>query len=265
MAATPQLSAEHVSVMYGTRRALAGVSLAASGGRVIGLLGPNGAGKTTLLRVLSGVLHPTSGRVLLDGDELGRLASAERARRIAVVPQRAAIPEGFRVAEIVLMGRAPHLGWLGAEGARDHAAAERAMRLTETLDLATRPATELSGGEQQRVLLARALAQEPAVLLLDEATVHLDLRHQAHMLEIVGRLADDGMLVIAALHDLNLAAQYADRLVLLDGGELVADGSPRDVLTAERLRAVYGVDVLVGTHPLSGAPTVGLIGPRRPA
>jgi iron complex transport system ATP-binding protein len=261
MATPPILTAERVSAAFGDRRALDHVSLTAAAGQVVGLVGPNGAGKTTLLRVLSGVLAPASGRVLLDGVDLALLGAAQRARLIAVVPQRAAIPDGFRVAEVVLMGRAPYLGRFGAESAHDYQVAEQAMLVTETLAYARRYGTELSGGEQQRVVLARALAQEPRVLLLDEATAHLDLKHQARVLVMARELAASGIVVVVALHDLNLAAQYADRLIMLDCGRVEADGSPVEVLTAARLQAVYGVDAVVAPHPRLGTPMVALVGP----
>jgi iron complex transport system ATP-binding protein len=262
MAATPFLSAERVAVAFGARRVLQDVAAGFGPGQVVGLLGPNGAGKTTLLRALSGVQPLAAGRVMLNGHDLATLPPHARARMIAVVPQRAVMPEGFRVAEIVMMGRAAHIGPFGAESARDFAAAEQAMRLTDTLALAERPATQLSGGEQQRVLLARALAQEPQVLLLDEATAHLDVRHQMRVLEIARDQARNGLIVVAALHDLNMAATYAERIVLLQHGRIDADAAPRDVLTAERLARVYGVDVEVGRHPHSGAPMIVLLGPR---
>ena len=262
MAATPLLSAERVAVAFGARRVLHNIDAGFQPGQFVGLLGPNGAGKTTLLRALSGVQPLAAGRIMLDGHDLATLPPHMRARMIAVVPQRAMMPEGFRVAEIVMMGRAAHTGPFGAESAHDFAAAEQAMLLTDTLALAERPATHLSGGEQQRVLLARALAQEPQVLLLDEATAHLDVRHQMRVLAIAREQARNGLIVIAALHDLNMAAAYAERIVLLHQGRIDADAAPGDVLTAERLGRVYGVDVEVGCHPHSGAPVIVLLEPR---
>jgi iron complex transport system ATP-binding protein len=248
-----------VSAAYDTRPALSDVSLTAAAGQIIGLIGPNGAGKSTLLRVLSGTLAASSGSVHLGSLDLMRMPASQRARRVAMVPQLAHLPEGFNVAEVVLMGRAPHLPRFGGERARDYAIARQAMQRTDIWDLAERQAGELSGGEQQRVLLARALAQEPQVLLLDEATAHLDLKHQIATLNFVRRLAQSGLVVIAALHDLNLAALYADRLVLLGGGRLLAHDTPAQVLTPGWLRAAYDVEAIVGTHPLYGTPLVALV------
>jgi iron complex transport system ATP-binding protein len=258
-----ELVAENVTVAYRGRPALREVSLRARGGELLGLIGPNGAGKTTLLRALDATLPLAAGSVRLDGAELARLAPLERARRIAVVPQGLNLPTGFTVGEVVLMGRNPHLPPFGRETPRDHQAAREAMRRVGVLELAERGATEISGGEQQRVLVARALAQEPRVLLLDEATAHLDLRHQAAIMRLVRALSRQGLAVVSALHDLNLAALFADRLALLRDGRLLAEGPPAEVLTAELLRAAYGAEVIVGRHPLHGTPTVYLVDDER--
>ena len=253
------LTIEHLSAAYDRSVVLRDISLVAQAGQVLGLIGPNGAGKSTLLRAISGTLAPMEGSIRLGAIDLVRLPAAERARLAAVVPQGANLPEGFSVAEVVLMGRAPHLPRFGGERARDYEIARQAMQRTDIWDLAERQACELSGGEQQRVLLARALAQEPQVLLLDEATAHLDLKHQIATLNFVRRLAQSGLIVIAALHDLNLAALYSDRLVLLSGGRLLADDAPAQVLTPGWLRAAYDVEAMVGTHPLYGTPLVALV------
>ncbi|MFO7168646.1 MAG: ABC transporter ATP-binding protein, partial [Chloroflexota bacterium] len=200
---------DNVTAGYRGEPVVRGVSLAVAAGEVLGLIGPNGAGKTTLLRAIDGTLAPQRGSVLLGGEDLHRLSALERAKRVAVVPQGLQLPEGFSVAEVVLMGRNPHLPPLGAEQPQDYRIAEEAMRRTGVLELARRRVGEISGGEQQRVLIARALAQQPRLLLLDEATAHLDLRHQAAIMGLVRRLARTGLAVVAALHDLNLAALYA--------------------------------------------------------
>jgi iron complex transport system ATP-binding protein len=253
------LAIEHLSVAYQNRVALRDVSLEARSGEIVVLIGPNGAGKSTLLRAIAGTLAPDAGRVCLDGADMAGLLPAERARLVAVVPQAARLPEAFTVAEVVLMGRNPHLPRFGGERPSDYLAAQQAMQRTDTWPLAERRVGELSGGEQQRVLIARALAQEPRVLLLDEATAHLDLRHQLATLRLARKLARSGLLVVAALHDLNLAAQHADRLALLDGGVLLASGAPAQVLKPELLRQAYGVAALVSAHPLTGAPLVAVL------
>ncbi len=253
------LTIENISAAYNGRAVLRDVSLSARAGEIVGVIGPNGAGKSSLLRVISGTLAPVSGTVRLGNVDLARLNAAARARKIAVVPQSARLPEAFTAGEIVLMGRTPHLPLLGAERARDYQIVHAAMARTATLSFAERRVGELSGGEQQRVLIARALAQEPQVLLLDEATAHLDLKHQMAIWELMHQLALSGLIVIAALHDLNLAAQYADRLALLREGELLVCAEPAAVLTSEWLRRAYDVSAIVSAHPLYRTPLVALV------
>lgn len=253
---TTILTAHNISLSYHRQPVLHNISIELDGGLLTALIGPNGAGKTSLLRVLSGALAPDGGQVLLNNRNLAQCSAAERARQIAVVPQIVQLPEGFTVAELVLMGRAPHLPRFGAEGAHDYATAEQAMRQTATFDLARRSALELSGGERQRVLFARALAQQPHVLLLDEVTAHLDLQYQLSSLELARQLVEQGLIVVAVLHDLNLASAYADRIVMMDHGQIVADGPPEAVLTSERLHHIYGIEVLVSQHPHTGRPLI---------
>ena len=239
------------------RTALRGVSLSVAPGEVLGLVGPNGSGKTTLIRAVTGSVTPAAGAVRLLGDDVFGLSQRERALRAAVVPQAPVLPDAFTALEIVLMGRTPHLRLLENEGEADLGAVERAMRATDTWEFADRPAGELSGGERQRVVVARALAQEAPLLLLDEPTAHLDLGHQAGVLELVRRLCrEDGRGVLAVVHDLTLAARYCDRLVLLSAGEVAAQGSPGDVLRAGVLSKVYGAPVDVFPHPRTGRPVV---------
>jgi ABC-type cobalamin/Fe3+-siderophores transport system ATPase subunit len=252
------LTIEHLSVAYQGQVVLRDISLSAHGGDVVGLIGPNGAGKSTLLRAIGGTLAPAAGAVRLDGIDVAEMRAIERARQIAVVPQSVRLPEAFSAGEVVLMGRNPHLPRFGGERAHDYEVAQRAMIQTSTWPLVERRMGTLSGGEQQRVLIARALAQEPRVLLLDEATAHLDLKHQVATLRLVRRLARSGLLVVAAMHDLNLAAQYADRLALL-GGELLIYDEPGGVLTPEWIQRAYGVAALVTPHPLAGTPVVALL------
>ncbi len=241
---------------YGERRVLHGVDLAVQQGEIVALTGPNGAGKTTLLRVVSGTLRPCSGAVRWQGQDLLALSPRERARIVAVVPQARALPPAFTVEQAVMLGRTPYLSWLGAPSARDRAAVQQALEETDLAPLASRRLAQLSGGEQQRVLLARALAQETPVLLLDEPTTHLDLHHQANILQLVSRLSRErGLTVLMVIHDLNLAARFADRVALLDHGALLAVDEPQMVLTADRIAAVYDVPVHI-LHTRPGRPVV---------
>jgi iron complex transport system ATP-binding protein len=231
---------------YNGKEAVAGVTLSVASGEYVTLIGPNGAGKTTLLRLLSGVLAPARGRVEIFRRESGKMSPLEVARRVAVVPQGSSIVFPFTVEEVVLMGRFPHLGPYGLEGKRDISAAREAMRITETEQFAERPIQELSGGERQRVIIARALAQEPEVLLLDEPTAFLDIKHQVEISTLVNRLRDEKKLtVVATGHDLNLAAAFSDRLVLLKEGRVFAEGTPGEVIREDVLAAAYEAPVQV--------------------
>lgn len=223
-------------------------------GKMTALLGPNGAGKSTLLQLLLGVLTPDSGTILLDGRAVGEWTRRELALRIGVVPQGETEPL-FSVREIVAMGRYPHLGPWQRERPEDAAAIARAMDRCDVSGFADRWLSTLSGGERQRVRLARALAQEPDVLILDEPTTFLDIRHEMTTFELLRRLRDEGTTVVLATHNLNLAARYADELLLVNRGQLVARGAPADVLTAERVAEVYEWPVSIVTHA-GGAPQV---------
>jgi len=225
------------------RDVLRGVDLSIAAGELVALIGTNGSGKTTLLRLLAGTLRPDAGKLVLFGREAGRWSRMELARRVAVLPQSLELPTGFRVGELVTMGRLPHSRSLFGATRQDEEAVERALRDADARDLASRYAEELSGGERQRVLVAMALAQEPQLLLLDEPTLHLDLAHQLNLLETIGRLRRErGIAVIAVLHDLTLAAA-APRVAVLDSGRVVADGPPDGVLSEELVRRVFGVAV----------------------
>ena len=229
----------------GTRReVLRGVGLALNAGELMALIGPNGSGKSTLLRCLAGTLAAWDGTVALFGRPLAEWSRVGVARRLAVLPQSMTLPEGFRVAELVAMGRTPHARRRFGADDSDADAIERAMADAGTLDLAERQAGELSGGEQQRVLVTMALAQEPEILLLDEPTLHLDIAHQATLLGTIERLRRlRGLAVLAVLHDLNLAAAFAPRVALLADGRMVADGAPESVLRPDVVRDAFGLAV----------------------
>ncbi|MGE5587212.1 MAG: ABC transporter ATP-binding protein [Clostridia bacterium] len=249
-----------IRCVYGIITALDGISLSVSGGELVGVLGPNGSGKTTLIRAMAGALRPVSGKVALDGQDIRTMSARAVARRLAVVPQGGYTPFSFSVRDIVLMGRWAHLGRFSGVTERDVEAAVRAMEATRVAHLAARPITELSYGERQRVMVARALAQEPQILLLDEPTSHLDPRHQVEIMDLVWSLSRrEGLGVAAVLHDVNLAAQYCDRIVMLKGGRLAASGTPGEVVTARAIGEVYGVRSYVTPHPVNGRPQVVLV------
>jgi iron complex transport system ATP-binding protein len=245
-----------VGIGLGGSPVLHDVSLELAPGEIVGLAGPNGAGKTTLFRVASRVLRPERGEVRLGGTPIAALGRRELARRLAVVPQDVAVAFPFRAGEVVLMGRSPHLSGLGFESERDVEVARDALEALGIAHLAERSMPELSGGERQLVLVARALAQDPQVLLLDEPTSHLDLRHRTLVLERVRDfVARDGRSALVVSHDLTLSARTVDRMALLAGGTLHACGSPGQVLTPDNLRAVFGVEADVLPAP-DGAPLV---------
>ena len=254
------LEAQGIDAGYDGRTVLRGLSLGVSRGEFLVVVGPNGSGKSTLVRALSRVLAPSAGQVLLDGADLYRLDARLVARRIAVVPQDSVVGFAFSVLEVALMGRSPHLPRFAFERPVDYAIAERALALTHTLPFADRPITSLSGGERQRVIIARALAQQPEILLLDEPTAHLDINHQIEVMDLVASLAaGQSLTVVAILHDLNLASQYGQRMVLMHEGRVFASGSPREVVTEPRIRATYGTEVEVRSHPTTGRPYVTLL------
>ncbi len=251
------LSAISIDLAYSSKPVLHGIDLSLARGELLGLIGPNGSGKTTLIRCLSGVLKPTLGSVTLAGKNLDEYSDQERARHIAVVPQSAQLPPAFTVLECISLGRTPHLSWLGRLGERDLKIVQRAMRSCEIEHLSDRRISELSGGEQQRVLLARALSQDCPVLLLDEPTAHLDIHHQVALLSLVRQMAkEQNLAVLIAIHDLNLASLYADRLVLLIEGRVRATGSPSEVLTTDTLQSAYQIPLQVHANPQHGSPWV---------
>ncbi len=236
---------DSVSVTAGGKTIVDGVSLEVERGEWVTILGPNGAGKTTLLRVLAGTIR-FRGVASLDGRKLSRLRRREVARLVALVPQTPVVPGAMTVAEYVLLGRTPHLSPLAQEGVEDRDAAAAALTRLDLDELADRELGSLSGGELQRAVIGRALAQAAPILLLDEPTTALDIGHQQQVLELVDRLRrEEGLTVVAAMHDLTLAAQYGDRVVLVDRGRVVAEGSAREVLTSERIEELYGARVRV--------------------
>ena len=253
----PILEMVDVSFRYGAQDVVTEVSFSLSPGHFLGILGANGSGKSTLMRLAAGLLRPASGTVRLAGRDLARCSRMEVGRQLALLPQEAALPTAFTGREIVGMGRTPHLGWLNAEGRRDRAVVQRALTLVGAAHYADRRIEELSGGERRRLLFAQVLAQEPDVLLLDEPTVHLDLTHQLAVLNTVRylqRTAD--LAVLGIFHEINLAIEYCDELVFIRDGRVIARGRPETIVTSELMRAIYGIDLPIVTHPGSGRPAV---------
>lgn len=256
----PILSASNLCFSYGAWPVLQGVSFETLPGEFLGIIGPNGAGKTTLLKLLSGLASPREGTVTLNGENLRRLGKRKTARIIAMVPQENPLVFSFTAEEVVLMGRSPHLGRLQFEGSRDRDIATRAMTLTGTLGFAGRALNELSSGERQRVLIARALAQEPRIIFLDETTAYLDIRRQASFFNLMRRLnRQEGLTVVAVTHDINLASLFCDRVIILKEGRLFALGNPGEVITEQSVREVYETAVFVDSHPVHGVPRVNLL------
>lgn len=253
----PVIQLHGVSFAYNRRSVLEGISLDVARGERVALLGPNGAGKTTLLKLISGALVPSTGSVLVDGSAPRAVSSGELARKIAVVPQEFTVPFSFSVREIVDLGRTPYLRLLGGLRAADRRAVNTAMEVTDTLHLAGRIFNELSGGERRRVMIAMALAQGPEVLLLDEPTQQLDVCRQADVLDLITELnSSQGITVVAAIHDLNLASRYFERLIFLHHASLLADGAPQEVLRADFLEQIYDgpIEVVPSNH--GGIPIV---------
>ena len=258
---TASIRADELGFRVEAKALLERVHLHADQGQLVGLIGPNGAGKSTLLRAIAGVLRPQEGAVWLEGVELASIKSRDVAARLALVPQVAPHTHGFTVRELVLMGRYPHLGRFQIEGPADDAIAREAMQLTETEEFAERTVDTLSGGERQRVFVSRALAQQPRVLLLDEPTANLDVLHKLRVLDLVRRLVDEGLTAVAAIHDLSMAARYCDLLVLLSNGQVLAEGTPEDVLVPDIIESAFGVRSAVYRDPATGSLAISLIEP----
>jgi iron complex transport system ATP-binding protein len=248
-----ELVVDGVTLTAGTRRLVEDVCLTARPGEVVGLVGPNGSGKSSLLRAVYRVLRPATGQVRVDGTDAWSLPVRRLARTVAAVVQESGADFDLTVREVVAMGRTPHKRLLAGDTPEDTALIDAALAAVDVGALADRPFDRLSGGERQRVLIARALAQQPALLVLDEPTNHLDVRHQ---LDVLGALRRLPATVLLALHDLNLAAYYCDRLYVLHAGRITASGPPAEVLTPKLLAEVYGVEAEVAVHPGTGAPQV---------
>jgi iron complex transport system ATP-binding protein len=250
------LKIQSLSVSYGSNRILHNVSFNVQSGEVLALIGPNGAGKSTLIRAASGVI-PYTGRVRTNGDDFAALSPIQRARYIATVPQAVSLPPAYTAWETVLLGRTPFLNFLGQPSKKDEEIARHSLQRVSALPFVDRRVGELSGGEQQRILLARALCQSTPILLLDEPTAHLDLQYQVSLLELVRELAHkDNLAVLIALHDLNLAAHYADRIALMVAGNIKAMGKPKEVLLPELIAEAYCLPVQVVKHPFLDIPLV---------
>jgi len=254
------LTIEDVACGYGGPLVLDGASLRVAPGEFVGIIGPNGSGKSTLVRAISRVLALARGRVLLVGRDVARLSRRAIAREMAIVPQIQPLVYDFTVEDVVQMGRTAHLGRFEMAGETDRAACRRAMEATEIFALRRRSLAALSGGERQRVLIARALAQEPHLLVLDEPDAHLDINHKVEVFDLLAALnRSEGLTVVCISHDLNLAALYAGRLVLLLDGRVAADDAPEAILTETTLRRVYGAETVVRPHPVTGRPQVSLV------
>ena len=251
------LSAERITLAYGDRVVVEGLDLAIAPGKITVIVGANGCGKSTLLRALARLIPPREGRVMLDGTSLQQQPSKEIARTLGLLPQRPVAPEGIAVADLVGRGRHPHQRMLARWSPRDYEAVADALAATGISDLADRSVDELSGGQQQRVWIAMALAQETDILLLDEPTTFLDVAHQIEVLDLLTDLNHDrGTTIVMVLHDLNLAARYADELVAVVDGRVHASGAPADIVTAELVRDVFGLESTIIEDPLTGKPLV---------
>lgn len=251
------VTVEHLSCGYDDRLVLKDISFQVATGEMLGVIGPNGSGKSTLIRALTRILPLQNGRIDYYGKDIGSYSLKQLAQTVAVIPQQASIPFAFSAFELTLMGRMPHLTRFQRERPEDIEIALDAMRRTDCLQFRDRPIHELSGGERQRVIIARALAQQPGVLLLDEPTSYLDLNHQIEIFDLLHYLCNrDRMAMLCVSHDLNLAAEYCTRLMMVDQGSVVASGSPDEILTGPNIKQVFGADVSVYKSPNSGAPQI---------
>jgi len=250
------LRLENVYLGYRDHNVLTDVNLEVKPGEILGIIGPNGSGKSTLIKGMSRIIEPSSGQIFIDGSKIDKLKYKDLAKLVAIVPQNAGLPPLFTAIEVVMLGRTPHLGLLRYESEADLTIVKEAMKATNTIHLAERRIGELSGGEKQRLVIARSLAQEPKIMLLDEPTSNLDIKYQIETLDLVYQLCrEQKLIVVAALHDLNLAAQYCDRLVMLNEGRVYGQGIPEEIVNSKIIKEVYGADVHVYPHPVNKLPT----------
>lgn len=259
-ASPERLAARGVTVGYGARTVIEDLDVAIPPGVITTIIGPNGCGKSTLLRTLARLLKPSGGRVVLDGEDIARLRTRDVAKKLGLLPQAPVAPEGLTVSDLVARGRHPHQSWLRQWSSDDAAVVERALAMTGVSDLADRAVDTLSGGQRQRVWISMTLAQGTDLLLLDEPTTYLDLAHAIDVLDLVSDLQGAGCTVVMVLHDLNLAARYSDNLVVMRSGSLLAQGHPRDVITAELLYEAFGLRARVIDDPVGDRPLIVPIG-----
>ncbi|WP_307853815.1 ABC transporter ATP-binding protein [Streptomyces tagetis] len=255
-----RLQARGVTVGYGGRTVLDGLDAEIPPGVITTIIGPNGCGKSTLLRTLARLLKPTAGTVVLDGEDIASLRTRDVAKKLGLLPQAPVAPDGLTVADLVARGRHPHQSWLRQWSSDDAAVVERALAMTGVADLAERPVDSLSGGQRQRVWISMTLAQGTDLLLLDEPTTYLDLAHAVDVLDLVDDLHESGCAVVMVLHDLNLAARYSDHLIVMRDGSILAQGHPREVITAELLYEAFGLRAAVLDDPVGDRPLVVPIG-----
>ncbi|MFH8793660.1 ABC transporter ATP-binding protein [Streptomyces sp. NPDC017941] len=255
-----RLAANGVTVGYGSRTVIDDLDVAIPPGVITTIIGPNGCGKSTLLRTLTRLLRPTKGTVVLDGEDIVKLRTKDVAKKLGLLPQAPVAPEGLTVSDLVARGRHPHQSWLRQWSADDADVVERALAMTGVADLADRPVDSLSGGQRQRVWISMTLAQGTDLLLLDEPTTYLDLAHAVDVLDLVDDLHESGCTVVMVLHDLNLATRYSDNLVVMTEGSVLAQGHPRDVITAELLYEAFGLRARVIDDPVGDRPLIVPIG-----
>ncbi|AGP52090.1 iron-enterobactin transporter ATP-binding protein [Streptomyces rapamycinicus NRRL 5491] len=255
-----RLAARGVTVGYGGRTVIENLDVTIPPGVITTIIGPNGCGKSTLLRTLTRLLKPAKGAVVLDGEDIVRLRTRDVAKKLGLLPQAPVAPEGLTVADLVAKGRHPHQSWLRQWSSDDAGVVERALAMTGVSDLADRPVDSLSGGQRQRVWISMTLAQGTDLLLLDEPTTYLDLAHAIDVLDLVDDLHESGRTVVMVLHDLNLAARYSDNLIVMRAGSILAQGHPRDVITAELLDEAFGLRATVIDDPVGDRPLIVPIG-----